>query len=395
MTNKYTSGIICQIDSYNSTYHSINYWISDDGTTTTKLRVYSGKGLNGANFSSVDDLNVGDIVVIKGTLDEYNSVPEYNYSSQIVSRVIPETPASIVGYSLVTDPSNLLTGDEIIIVGTATSNNTTTYYSMVGITSNVMTTTTLTESSGNLIANNSTMKFTIIKDSTGYRFKNSDNKYLATASSSQNYCALQDGTPTIISLFDISCSDNTMSIVGVSGTGAYDRRTLLFNLNSSGASPRFAFYKSSSSISGGEISIYKKATQVNADSWSQTFLDSTSDGQVCNVNNWSTLVSTYKALDEEVQNEIINVEANASEFYSVRAQAMARYDFFMSDSRFNQGEHFIVGRASSSNARPFLSLLATEQNKSLFIVILCSIIGVSSIGCYYFMKFKKREENNV
>ena len=33
LSNKYVAGIISQIDEYNSTYHSITYWISDDGTT--------------------------------------------------------------------------------------------------------------------------------------------------------------------------------------------------------------------------------------------------------------------------------------------------------------------------------------------------------------------------
>ena len=50
-TDVYVQGIISQIDSYNSSYHSITYWISDDGTTTGQMEVYSGKGLNGANFS--------------------------------------------------------------------------------------------------------------------------------------------------------------------------------------------------------------------------------------------------------------------------------------------------------------------------------------------------------
>ena len=39
LTNKYVSGTISQIDSYNSTYHSITYWISDDETTTNQLEV--------------------------------------------------------------------------------------------------------------------------------------------------------------------------------------------------------------------------------------------------------------------------------------------------------------------------------------------------------------------
>ena len=83
--NAYVSGIVCQIDSYNSSYHSITYWISDDGTTTTKLEVYSGKGLNGDNFTSVDNLTVGDEVVVFGNLKLYNNTYEFNYDNYLVS----------------------------------------------------------------------------------------------------------------------------------------------------------------------------------------------------------------------------------------------------------------------------------------------------------------------
>ena len=81
----YVHGIISQVDSYNSTYNSITYWISDDGTTTTQMQVYSGKGLDGANFSSVDDLQVGDEVTVKGTVKMYNTTPEFDKNSIITS----------------------------------------------------------------------------------------------------------------------------------------------------------------------------------------------------------------------------------------------------------------------------------------------------------------------
>ena len=81
----YVSGIISKVDSYNSTYSSITYWISDDGTTTSQMEVYSGKGLDGAAFSSKDDLQVGDVVTVKGYVKKYNSTPEFTQSNQLVS----------------------------------------------------------------------------------------------------------------------------------------------------------------------------------------------------------------------------------------------------------------------------------------------------------------------
>lgn len=85
----YVKGTISQVTSYNSTYKSITYYISDDGKTTNELQVYSGKGLNGAEFAAKEDLSVGDQVVIKGKLKKYvkngKVTPEINQSSEIVT----------------------------------------------------------------------------------------------------------------------------------------------------------------------------------------------------------------------------------------------------------------------------------------------------------------------
>ena len=92
VTDVYVAGIVSQVDSYNSTYKSITYWISDDGTTTNQFEVYSGKGIDGANFESIDDIQVGDRVVVNGDIKLYNTTYEFNYNNQLVSRV--EKPAS-------------------------------------------------------------------------------------------------------------------------------------------------------------------------------------------------------------------------------------------------------------------------------------------------------------
>ena len=86
ITGVYARGIISEVSSYNSTYHSITYWISDDGTSN-QLQVYSGKGLNGENFTSKEDLKVGDIVVVYGNLKKYNSTYEFEQNNQLASLV--------------------------------------------------------------------------------------------------------------------------------------------------------------------------------------------------------------------------------------------------------------------------------------------------------------------
>ncbi len=85
----YVKGTISQVTSYNSTYKSITYYISDDGKTTNELQVYSGKGLNGAEFAAKEDLSVKN----------GNVTPEINQSSEIVTI----TKASGGGNALLTN----------------------------------------------------------------------------------------------------------------------------------------------------------------------------------------------------------------------------------------------------------------------------------------------------
>lgn len=99
ISNVYVEGIISQIDSYNGTYRSITYWISDDGTTTNQFEVYSGKGIDGANFSAKEDIEVLAAVLIHGTIKIYNTTYEFNTSSEQVSYVAP-TDETIINFHL-------------------------------------------------------------------------------------------------------------------------------------------------------------------------------------------------------------------------------------------------------------------------------------------------------
>ena len=81
-TGVYVRGIVCEGGSSYSS-GAMNYWISDDGTETDKFEVYKGKGLNGANFTSTDDVRIGDIVVVTGDIKKYESTYEFNSGSQL------------------------------------------------------------------------------------------------------------------------------------------------------------------------------------------------------------------------------------------------------------------------------------------------------------------------
>lgn len=86
LTNKYVAGIVSQIDSYNSSYNSLTYWISDDGTTANQLQVYGGlAGVVKTAFASTDDIHVGDDVTVKGTLKKFSSTYEFDKNNVIVA----------------------------------------------------------------------------------------------------------------------------------------------------------------------------------------------------------------------------------------------------------------------------------------------------------------------
>ena len=81
----YIKGKVSQIKEVSAQFGNATYWISDDGSTDNQLYVFRGKYLNGEEFTSEDQLKVGDEVVILGKLTTYNGDPQVNTGSSIVS----------------------------------------------------------------------------------------------------------------------------------------------------------------------------------------------------------------------------------------------------------------------------------------------------------------------
>ena len=75
----YVKGTISKIDSYNSTYKSITYWLDNDA-----FQVYSGKGLDNADFSAKTDLEIGASVIVYGNIKKYNSTYEFDKNNYLV-----------------------------------------------------------------------------------------------------------------------------------------------------------------------------------------------------------------------------------------------------------------------------------------------------------------------
>ena len=81
----YVKGTISQIDEISTSYGNATYYISDDGSTSDQLEVYRGYSLNGDKFTSEDEIQVGDVVIVYGVLTMYYSTPEITTGSSIVS----------------------------------------------------------------------------------------------------------------------------------------------------------------------------------------------------------------------------------------------------------------------------------------------------------------------
>lgn len=82
--SKYVSGIVVSVTGlYNNTM--LNYYISSDGSTTKQIQVFRGKFVANTNFSSADQVQVGDEVIVYGQLYKYNNTCEINTGNYIYS----------------------------------------------------------------------------------------------------------------------------------------------------------------------------------------------------------------------------------------------------------------------------------------------------------------------
>ena len=84
----YTKGKVVSVKagSFDASYGSLKYYISDDGTTNNQFYVYNGyAGPNRTKFSGEDALKPGDEVVICGKAKNYNGTNEYDTGNYLVS----------------------------------------------------------------------------------------------------------------------------------------------------------------------------------------------------------------------------------------------------------------------------------------------------------------------
>lgn len=82
--NIYITGIVSKIDEISLSNHNATYWISDDGTTADQFKIYRGKYVDNENFTSNNQIIVGDEVIVYGTISkQYQNLNQGNYIASI------------------------------------------------------------------------------------------------------------------------------------------------------------------------------------------------------------------------------------------------------------------------------------------------------------------------
>ena len=82
----YVKGTVSQAsEKLDATYGSLSYYISDDGTTGNELQVYGGLSFENQKFTSVDDIKVGDVVIVYGKLKKFGSTYELDKNNILIS----------------------------------------------------------------------------------------------------------------------------------------------------------------------------------------------------------------------------------------------------------------------------------------------------------------------
>lgn len=82
----YVKGKVSSIKELSTSFGNATFYISDDGTTTDQFYIFRCKYIGGVNFTSEDQLKVGQEVVVKGALvNYYGNTPEMTQGCELIS----------------------------------------------------------------------------------------------------------------------------------------------------------------------------------------------------------------------------------------------------------------------------------------------------------------------
>lgn len=127
-SGKYVEGVISSVTEVSISNKNATYVISDisAGLPVNEMIVYRGKYLNGADFTSTDQIHVGDKVVVSGSISQYKSVNQMAAGNQIESI----TPAAVVAPVFSPDGGGFMGETDVTI--TCATGSSTIYYTLDG-----------------------------------------------------------------------------------------------------------------------------------------------------------------------------------------------------------------------------------------------------------------------
>lgn len=241
LENVYVSGIVNEV-SISTQYGNADYYISADGSTTDRFYIYRGKYLDGAVFTSDDQLNVGDEVTVCGTLVLYNGItPEFTSNSKIVSIGSEEPDPDFVGYIKVTSSNDLTDGQYLIVYEGGNLAFDGSRETLDAISNTI----TVSISASKIEASETIDASAFIYDATEGYLKSASGLYIGQTSDANGLMTSSDPLKN-----EVTIVDGNANIVG-SG-GAYLR------YNKASNQTRFRYYKSASYTNQEAISLYKR-----------------------------------------------------------------------------------------------------------------------------------------
>lgn len=100
----YVKGLVNSTQDFDVNYGNMTYLLVDEMGSKNTLMVYRGKYYNAQKFTSADQLQEGDTVVVSGVITLYNATPEMNAGSSIIS-INGKTDGSSTGGETTGTPS--------------------------------------------------------------------------------------------------------------------------------------------------------------------------------------------------------------------------------------------------------------------------------------------------
>lgn len=368
-----------------------DYFTIQNKSNSTYLST-TGENKVGAFLSSASTDKSKWSITAETNADKYAVINKYNSENGASARLSSNTTYGFAPYAYgeekdlnfyrlddtsfvqATMVNQISAGDRITI--TATKNSVNYKLDSYSSSNGHYTGSTLSVSSKGLYkyADDQLLCFNVVTNGDHYGLQNDLGYLKYVANSDQNLKFEQSLSQN--SSFDFVVLNNALAIKCTSAD-----KYLLFNENTGNA--RFKFYGSTYS----SINIYQTRLTGEAKKWAASFLEQTNN---CDISNWDTLKNAYNALSSTSRNLLVNSYPNING--NIIEQALARYEYIWNDSRYDVLD-FIYGLESSSS--PVFKLNIFDNDGSLVkIIVVCALVGITCIGCYFFVSKHRSDDKD-